>query len=77
VVFHVACAQNAARIDVLEPRDHLVRRLACDVRHHVQPAAMAHGHDGINAAQIARRIHNRIEEWNQRSVAFQRKALAA
>ena len=54
VILHVACAEHAAGIHVFEAGDDLMRGLAGDVGHHVQAAAMAHGHDGIDATQIAR-----------------------
>src|SRR6202008_3514238 len=50
VIFYVPRAEYAARIDVFEPGDHIVNRFARDVGHHVQPAAVAHGHHGIQAA---------------------------
>src|SRR5260370_37734040 len=45
VVFHVARAQDAARIDVFKASDNFMRRLARRVDHYVQSAAVTHGHD--------------------------------
>ena len=77
VVFDVAGTEHAARIDVLKARDNLVHGLAGDVGHDVEPAAVAHGHDGIDAAEIASGVENGIEKRNKRGVAFQRETLAA
>ena len=77
VIFHVTCAEDAARINVFKTRDHFVNGLAGNVRHDVQATAMAHGHDGIDTAQIAGGIENGIEQRDQRGVALEREALAA
>ena len=77
VILHVARAEHAAGIDIFKARDNFVRRFAGDVRHHVQAAAVAHGHDGVDAAKFARGIENGIEQRNERGVAFQRKTFGA
>ena len=56
VILHIAAAQEAARVNVLEAREDILRRLAHDVDHHVQPAAMAHGQHHLLGAQL-RRAH--------------------
>ena len=77
VIFNVACAKHAAGINILKARDNLVHRFAGNVGHDVEPAAVAHGHDGINATDIAGGIEDGIEKRDERSVAFQRETLAA
>src|SRR6266478_4810216 len=47
VVFHVARTEDAAGIDVFKTSNHFMRRLACRMDHHVQTAAVTHGHDGF------------------------------
>ncbi len=77
VIFHVTRAQHAPRIDVLKTRNHLMRRLARRMHHHVQPSAMAHRHHRIDRPGLSRRIQDRIKERNQCGNAFQRKSLRA
>ena len=77
VILHVACSEHAAWIDVFEPGNHVMHGLRGDVGHHVQPAAVAHGHHGIDAAKFAGGIQNGIKQGDQRRFAFEREALAA
>src|SRR5260370_5085373 len=77
VIFHVARAENAARIDVFKTGNHFMRRLACGVNHHVQAAAVTHGHDGFERAVLPRGVQDGIEQRNQRSHAFQGEPLGA
>src|SRR5208337_145484 len=77
VILDVAGTKHAARIDILKARDNLVHGLAGDVGHDVEAAAVAHGHDGIDAAEIASGVENGIKKRNKRGVAFQRETLAA
>jgi len=77
VIFDVASAKHAAGIDILKARDNLVHGLAGDVGHHVKAAAVAHGHDGIDSAGIARGIEDGIEKRDERGVAFEGETLAA
>ena len=51
VVLHVAAAQEAARINVLKAREDILRGLAHDVDHYVQPPAMAHAQHHLLRAQ--------------------------
>src|SRR5579885_1626965 len=53
VIFDVAGAEDAARIDILESRNDFVRRLASGVNHYVEAAAMTHGHDRLDGAVFA------------------------
>src|SRR5258708_4265087 len=77
VVFHVARAEDAARIDVFKTGNHFMRRLACRVNHYVQPAAVTHGHDGFDRAVLPRGVQDGIKQRNQRSHAFQGEPLGA
>ena len=77
VIFHVACAEDATRIDIFETGDHFVRRFARGVDHDVQAAAMAHGHHGFERAVFAGGVQDGIEQRNQRGDAFERKTLGA
>jgi hypothetical protein len=61
VIFHVSGAKNASRIDVLKSRNHFVRRLARRVDHYIQAAAMAHGHDAVDGAEISGSVQDGIE----------------
>src|SRR6266849_1816303 len=77
VVFHVARAEDAARVDVFKTGNHFMRRLACRVNHYVQPAAVTHGHDRFDRAVLPRGVQDGIKQGNQRSHAFQGEALGA
>src|SRR6266851_5267500 len=77
VVFHVARTEDAAGIDVFKTGHHFMWRLACRVDHHVQAAAVTHGHDGFERAMLARGVQNGIEQRNQRGNAFQGKSFGA
>ena len=77
VVFHVAAAERASRIDVFESREKLRRRTAHDVHHHVEPPAMAHRYHGFFGALFRRGVQNRIEQRQQRRFALERIALRA
>jgi len=75
VVFHVARAEHAARIYVLEPSHDFMRALARGVHHDVQAATMTHGHDGRLRAVFPGRVQDGIEQGNKCRDAFQRKSL--
>ena len=77
VVFHVAAAENAARIHIFEFRENFGGRTADDVHHHVEPAAMAHRQDGLLRVVLGRGIEDRIEQRQKRDFAFERIALGA
>ena len=55
VIFHVAGAENAARVDVFEAGEDFVGRALGDVGHDVEAAAMAHAHDQFGRAEAASR----------------------
>src|SRR5216684_109499 len=77
VIFHVARAEDAARIDVLKASNHFMWRLTCRVDHYVQAAAVTHSHDGFKRAVLARGVQNGIQQRNQRGDAFQGESLGA
>jgi hypothetical protein len=77
VIFHVSRAEDTAGIHVFETGDYLVNGLAGDVGHNAEAATVAHGHEGIDAAQITGGIQDGIKERDEGGVAFQREALAA
>lgn len=77
MIFHVTCSEDAARIDIFETGHDIVNGLAGNVRHDIQTAAVAHGHDGIDAAQIASSIEDGIEKRDESGVAFQGETLTA
>src|SRR3989442_15974255 len=77
VVLDVATAQYAARIDVLEAGKNVGRRLVGDVRHDVEPAAMAHRQDRFGGAQPRGPFQDFIEHRDEGSVALERKPFGA
>ena len=77
VILHVAAAQHAARIHILKARKNIRRALPRDVRHHVQPPAMAHAEHDLLRARRRRRRQHAVEQRNHRGHAFERKSLAA
>jgi len=77
VVFHVAAAEDAARVDVLEAGEDLAGRAPDGVGHDVEAAAVAHRkHRGVDAERGAGR-EDAVEEGNQDGEAFKREALGA
>ena len=70
MIFHVAAAENAARIHILETGEDFRGGAADSVDHHVQAAAMAHGYDALVGAEAASGIEDGIEKRNQRGIAF-------
>ena len=77
VILHVAAAQHAARIDILEAGKNFRRRTAHDIDDDVQASAMAHRQHGLLGAMPRRGVENLVQQRNQRRVAFQRIALGA
>ncbi len=77
VVFHVARTQDAARIDVFKASDYFMGQLTRGVNHHVQSAAVAHGHDRGFRPLFARRVEDGVQERNQRGDSLQGKPLGA
>ena len=54
VIFHVAAAQNAARINVFKAGKDFFGRALGHLHDHVQPAAVAHAHYQIRRRPAAR-----------------------
>ena len=77
VVFHVAAAQDAARVGIFELGKDVGGRLTEGVRHHVQASAMAHPHDGLLRAKVGGVVQNLVQKGNQDGDAFEREALGA
>src|ERR1035438_4046542 len=77
VVFHVAGAKNAARIDVFESGKDLLRGALGDVGDDVEAAAMAHTHDELDGAALGGGIENFVDQRDQSGDAFEGEALAA
>ena len=77
VVFHVAAAQNAARIHVFKSGKDFFGRTPGHVHNHVQPAAVAHAHHQIHRAALTGCFENFIHQGDQGGHAFERKALVA
>src|ERR1700730_1386658 len=77
VILDIARTENATRVHILKAGDDFVGRLAGDVSHDAETAAVTHGHNGIKAAKLASRIENGIEQWDEGGVAFEGEALAA
>src|SRR3989442_12522009 len=77
VVLDVATAQHAARIDVLEAGKNVGRRLVDDVRHDVDPAAMAHGQDPFGGAQPRSPFQDLVEHGDEGSIPLERKPFGA
>ena len=77
VIFHVAGAENAARVDVFEAGKDFFGIALGDVGNHVQTAAMAHAHHKFDGAQAGAGVENFIDQRDERGDAFEREALAA
>src|SRR5579872_1564382 len=77
VIFHVAGAEHAARVDIFESGKDFLGRTLGHVRDHVEASAMAHAHDELDRAQTRAGIENFIDERNERGDPFEREALAA
>ncbi len=54
-----------------------MERAAGNVRHHVQPAAVAHGQHHLLGAHLGRRSEHAVKQGNERSDPLERKTLAA
>src|SRR5262249_10548196 len=77
VILYVAASQHAARIHILEPRENIRSRFACDVHHDVESPAVAHAqHRGLRA-EPGGRLQDFIECWDQRSHSLERETLCA
>ena len=77
VVFHVAGAKNAARIDVFESGKNFLGSALGDVGDNVEAAAVAHTHDELDGAALGGGIENFVDQRDQSGDAFEGEALAA
>src|ERR1700678_2082683 len=77
VVFHVAAAQDAARICVFKLGKDVDGRLTKSVRHYVQASTMAHPHDGFLGAKVRSAVQHLVQKRNQDGDTFERKTLGA
>src|SRR5215472_6562524 len=77
VIFHVAAAKNAARIHIFEFGENFRRWPANDMRHHIEPPAMAHGQNSLLRIVLRRGVQDCIEKWQERWFAFDGIALGA
>ena len=75
VVFHVASAENAARVDIFKAREDIRGGAADGVCHHVEAAAMAHGEHGGVGAERRGGVEECVEKRNEDGEAFQGKTL--
>jgi hypothetical protein len=62
VIFHVAGAEDAARVDVFESGENFLRRALGYVGHYVEAAAMAHAHDQLDRAETRAGVENFIDQ---------------
>ena len=77
VIFHVATAEDAARIGIFELGKDVGGRFAEGVRHHVQASTMAHAHDGFFGAKVGSVVEHFIQKRDQDGDPFEREALGA
>ena len=77
VVLHVAAAQHALRVGVLEPRVHVARGAPHGVDHHVEAAAVAHADQRLAQPEARAGLEHLVEQRDQRGDAFQGEALRA
>ena len=77
VIFHVASAQDAARVRIFELGKDIGGGFTEGVRHHVQASAMAHAHHGLLCAIVGGVVQHFIQKGNQDGDTFEREALGA
>ena len=77
VVFHVAGAEYAARVDILEAGEDFLGISFGNVGDHVKASAMAHTHHQFRGSEAGTGIEEFIDQRNERGDAFERKPLAA
>ena len=75
MIFHIAAAENTARIDIFKPGKNLFRSPLRHMSNHVQPPAMAHAHDEFHRATLPGAVEDFINQRNERGDTFERKAL--
>src|SRR5579883_42407 len=74
VVFDIAGALRAVRIDAFELREDLHHGLANDIGQHIQAPAVRHADHGFVHAGIRGAVQNFIQDHDGRLGAFQREA---
>src|SRR3954447_4514588 len=77
VVFHVAAAENAARVYIFKAGKNFFRRTLGHLHDDVQPAAMAHAHYEFDSTLLPGCVQNLVNQRNDCRHAFEREALAA
>ena len=77
VIFHIAAAQNAPRVNILKAGKDLFGRAPGDVHNHVQAAAVAHAHDQIYRAALAGSVENLVHHGDESGDALERKSFVA
>ncbi len=75
MIFHVARALRAVRIDTFKFGQNLHQRLVDNVRQHVEPAAVRHADHRFVHVGIGGEIQNLVQNHHGRFRAFERKAL--
>src|SRR5215469_10837117 len=63
VIFHVATAQDAPRIYIFKFSENFCRWPANNVRHYIEPTAMAHGQHSLLCFMFRCSIQDCIEKW--------------
>jgi hypothetical protein len=77
VILYVAAAENATRIDIFEADEEFLGGTSGDSEENGKAAAMAHAEDELFGAELAGGFKDFIQQWDQRSVAFQGEAFVA
>src|SRR6476660_4162365 len=77
VIFHIAAAQNAPRVNILKAGRDLLGRAPGDVHNYIQAAAVAHAHDQIYRAALAGSVENLVHHGDESGEALERKSLVA
>ena len=77
MVLHVAAAGVLLRVEVLEFAEDVPRRLADDVREHVQTPPVGHAEDDLHRALGGDLLDRQVEQGDQALGALEREALRA
>ncbi len=73
VVFHVAAAEHALRVGVLEAGEDVERRTADRLHHHVEPPAVAHADERLLEPLRRAGLEHLVEQRDERGHAFERE----
>ena len=71
VIFNIAAAEHAARVDIFESRKDLLRTALRNLNNHIQPSAMAHAHYELHCPALARRLDDLVYQRDQGCDSFQ------